>query len=141
MRCGAQRAHANSNCIYKKVGETVKIAFTTNGTDLDAVLNNNFGRAPQFLIVDTENNRCEIIDNTKNIDASQGAGIQSAENIIQFGAQTLICAHCGPKAFRVLAAAEIDVYYSSAKTVTEALQAFNAGELSKALSADVPAHN
>ena len=52
----------------------------------------------------------EIIDNQQNLNAAQGAGIQSAETVVRSGAKVLVSGHCGPKAFRVLAAAGVKVY-------------------------------
>ena len=80
----------------------MKIAITTSGNDLNAPLDSRFGRAPKFLIYDLEAKTFEIIDNEQNLNAAQGAGIQSAQNIARLGAKALVTGHCGPKAFRVL---------------------------------------
>ena len=39
----------------------------------------------------------------------QGAGIQAAQTVIGRGAEALITGFCGPKAFRVLTAAKVQV--------------------------------
>ena len=82
----------------------------------------------------------EVIDNQQNLNAAQGAGIQSAETVIRSGAKALLSGHCGPKAFRVLAAAGVKVYTSDAATVAEALEQFKAGKLEEAGNADVEGH-
>lgn len=48
--------------------------------------------------------------------------------------------HCGPKAFRVLSAAGVKVYDTDQPTVAAALEAFKAGWLKPAESADVEGH-
>lgn len=118
----------------------MKIALTTSGNDLNAPLDQRFGRAPKFLIYDLDANTFEIIDNEQNLNAAQGAGIQSAQNIARLGAKAIITGHCGPKAFRVLAAAGIKIYNTSAVTVTEALSLYRDGKLTEASSADVDGH-
>ncbi|HOU51339.1 MAG: NifB/NifX family molybdenum-iron cluster-binding protein [Smithella sp.] len=118
----------------------MKIAITTSGNDLNAPLDSRFGRAPKFLIYDLEAKTFEVIDNAQNLNAAQGAGIQSAQNIARQGAKALVTGHCGPKAFRVLKSAGIRIYNTSAVTVREALELYLAGKLDESKSADVEGH-
>lgn len=118
----------------------MKIAFSTSGNDLNAPLDSRFGRSPKFLIYDLDGNSFEVVDNEQNLNAAQGAGIQSAQTVARLGAGALITGHCGPKAFRVLIAAGIKIYNTSAATVTEALDQYRSGKLAEAKSADVEGH-
>lgn len=118
----------------------MKIALTTSGDDLHAPLDSRFGRAPKFLIYDLETNTYDVIDNEHNLNAAQGAGIQSAQNIARSGVQALITGHCGPKAFRALQAAGIKIHNTNAATITEALDQYRSGKLTEAQSADVEGH-
>jgi len=118
----------------------MKIAITTSGNDLNAPLDSRFGRAPKFLIYDLETKTFEVMDNAQNLNAAQGAGIQSAQNIVRQGAKALVTGHCGPKAFRVLESAGIKIFNTSAATVKEALELYLAGKLNEAKSADVEGH-
>lgn len=118
----------------------MKIAFTTSGESLDSPLDSRFGRAPKFLIYDLEKAIFEIVDNQQNLNAAQGAGIQSAANVAQAGAGALVTGHCGPKAFKVLAAAGVKVYNTDALTVAGALQRYRDGLLKEASDADVEGH-
>jgi len=118
----------------------VKIAFTTSGETLDVALDSRFGRAPKFLVYDLDADTFEVIDNEENLNAAQGAGIQAAETVARSGAGALVTGHCGPKAFRVLSAAGVKVYNTDAITVAAALDAFRAGTLKSAESADVEGH-
>ncbi len=119
----------------------MKVAFTTSGNDLGAPLDSRFGRAPRFIIYDLESGAFEVIDNEKNLNAAQGAGIQSAEAVVRLGAKSVVTGHCGPKAFRVLSAAGVAIYNTDAPTVGEALERFRAGTLVPARSADVEGHH
>lgn len=118
----------------------MKIAFSTSGNDIEAPLDERFGRAARFLIYDDEGDRVEWIENGQGAEAAQGAGIQAAQAIVRSGAQALVTGHCGPKAFRVLAAAGIHVYLANATTVSKALDAFRAGKLEMAATSDVEGH-
>ncbi len=118
----------------------MKIVITTTGQTLDAPLDRRFGRAAGFFVYDLETEAYSVIDNDQNLQAAQGAGIQAAQTVVNSGAQGLITGHCGPKAFRVLTAANVAVYNCEAATVTEAIELYRSGQLQPAQSADVEGH-
>lgn len=118
----------------------MKVAFTTSGVELDGPLDSRFGRAPRFLVYDLDRDDFMIIDNRQNLNATQGAGIQSAENVARMGVEAVVTGHCGPKAFRVLKAAGIKVMNTDAPTVSQALKLFKAGQIPEATMADVEGH-
>jgi predicted Fe-Mo cluster-binding NifX family protein len=86
----------------KERSSQVKVAFATEGVDLSAPLDSRFGRAAKFLVYNLDTNAFTVIDNQQNLNASQGAGIQSAETVARSGAKAIVTGHCGPKAFRAL---------------------------------------
>ena len=118
----------------------MKIAFTVSGTDLNAPMDSRFGRAAKFLVYDLAAETFEVVDNQQNLNAAQGAGIQSAETVARLGAECLVTGHCGPKAFRVLNAAGIKVYTTEAATAAEALDQYRSGKLTLSTSADKDGH-
>lgn len=118
----------------------MKIALSADGTDLSARLNPRFGRARHFVMVDSETGRLEVFDNEQNLDLPQGAGIQAGQTIVRNGADVLITGNCGPKAFRVLHKANVQVFVGVDGTLQEALDRFNAGELEPAQEANVQGH-
>lgn len=118
----------------------MKIAFTTTGDSPDSPLDPRFGRATGFLVYDTETNAFEAFSNTQNLNAVQGAGIQAAQNLASLGVAALVTGHCGPKAFSVLSRANIKVYNTGLASVSEALKAFQNGEVTAAESADSESH-
>jgi predicted Fe-Mo cluster-binding NifX family protein len=118
----------------------MKIAFTTSGDNPDASMDSRFGRAAKFLIYNLEADTFEIINNSQNLNAAQGAGIQAASTVARSGAKALVTGHCGPKAFHVLSAAGIKVYTADALTVKQALEQFKQGKLQETTSADVESH-
>ena len=118
----------------------MKVAFSASGPALESALDPRFGRAKVFLVVDTETGATEAVDNAQNADAVQGAGIQAAQTVARALVQAVVTGHCGPKAFRVLAAAGIKVFQTDAATVGEALEQYRSGRLQEAVGADVEGH-
>jgi len=118
----------------------MKVAVTSEGTELASPVDPRFGRAKYFVVADLDTEGVETVDNLQNVNAAQGAGIQSAENVSRRGAEAVLTGHCGPNAYRALSAAGIAVYTGAAGTVQDALAAFQAGNLQKADSADVGGH-
>ncbi len=118
----------------------MKIAISCQGNDLNGDIDPRFGRAKGFLVCDTDADTQEYIDNTQNLNAAQGAGIQSAQNVAATGATAVITGHVGPKAFTALDKGSIKVYLVGGGTVSEALSSFKDGKLEAAADADKPGH-
>jgi len=108
---------------------------------LDAPLDARLGRAAVFVLVDSDSGeRLQGIPNQQNKQAASGAGVQAGQTIAAADADAVLCAHCGPKAFRVLHAAGVKVYTGAAGTVADAVAAFNDGRLQLAADANVEGH-
>ena len=117
----------------------MKIAVTSQGKDLDSPVDPRFGRAAYILIVDTRNNEVEVLDNSENVNAFKGAGIQAAVMVSDGGAEVLLTGYCGPNAFKTLNAAGVKVANDVTGTVREALTAYRKGKLTFADGANVEA--
>ena len=118
----------------------MKIAVSATDKNLTSRVDPRFGRAAFFILLDTESGAFEAHDNQQNLNAAQGAGIQAAENVSRLKAEVVLTGHCGPKAFRVLEAAGIQVVVGAEGTVAEALEAFKTGKLKPTPHADVDGH-
>lgn len=118
----------------------MKIAITTTGGDLDAPIDTRFGRAPKFLIYNTDDGTHHVINNTQNLNAAQGAGIQSALTLTCESVDCVITGNCGPKAYATLDAANVAVYICKDGTIREAIERFKSGQLEKAQEANVEGH-
>ncbi len=118
----------------------MKIAIPTSGHDLDAPLDGRLGRAERFLVIDATDLTWEVVDNTAQSQASQGAGIQAAQALIKAGATRVIATHCGPKAFAMFQAAGVEVYQSDAGRLRGILEAFLTGGLPRLSGPDHPGH-
>lgn len=113
---------------------------TSQGTTLEDALDKRFGRARYVLVADTETGEVTVHDNTVNLNAAQGAGIQTAQRVSETGAEALITPNLGPKAFRTLSAAGIRVYLAAGCTGREAMERLQRGELAEPSSANVEGH-
>ena len=118
----------------------MKIAVTAKGTDLASPMDPRFGRAPFILIIDLETMQVEALDNSINVRAFEGAGIQAATMICDRGAEVLLTGYCGPKAFATLEAAEIKVVNDMDGSVLDAVQAFQEGRFSYSDRPNAEAH-
>jgi len=107
--------------IINKKELPMKIALSTVEGRLEAEMDPRFGRAAYFLIVDPENLQFEAIPNP-NVNARGGAGIQSAQLVLEKGAEVVITGSCGPNAFRVLQAAGISIYEGGHGTAKQMIQ-------------------
>lgn len=116
------------------------IAITSTDGTLEGMLDERFGRAQKIIVYDTETKKSKVIDNKLNMNASQGAGIQTAQNIVNAGVKVVLTGHLGPNAYRVLNAAGIEAFSASDMTAMEALKAFEEGKLVKLSGSDVEGH-
>lgn len=114
----------------------MRIAVSVGGTDLKAPVDQRFGRAQAFLIVDPETMEFEHLSNP-NIDAGGGAGISTAQMVADKGVEAVLTGNVGPNAFRVLSAAGVKVYTGASGSVDDAIKSYKQGTLSEAGSANV----
>ncbi|HAR95644.1 MAG TPA: dinitrogenase iron-molybdenum cofactor biosynthesis protein [Deltaproteobacteria bacterium] len=118
----------------------MKVAVTSNDGTLQGAVDERFGRCKKLVVYDIGTKAVEVIDNKANMGMAQGAGIQTAQNVVNAGAKTVISGHFGPKAFQVLKAAGIEIYSVANVTVGEAIQRFEQGQLKRLDGADVDSH-
>ena len=118
----------------------MKLAITSTGMTLDDPMDPRFGRAAYILLVAVDSLAVEAIDNSENVRAFEGAGIQAATTISDRGAEVLLTGYCGPKAFKVLAAADIKVVNDVSGTARQAVADFMAGKFTYSDGANADAH-
>ncbi len=117
----------------------MKIAVSSTGSDIDSQVDSRFGRCSYFIIYDTETEKIESIKN-EGSGAMGGAGVLSAQTIINKGIDILITGNVGPNAFHTLTAGGVKIYGGATGTLKEALEMYNKGELKDLSSASVPPH-
>jgi predicted Fe-Mo cluster-binding NifX family protein len=108
----------------------MKLCITAAGNDLHAATDAAFGRAPWFVLIDTESEAIQSIENT-SAQATQGAGIAAAQSMSEHGVDAVLTGRLGPKAKNALEASGIGMYEGLGKsTIAEALEQFRAGKYS-----------
>ena len=107
----------------------MKICITSQGSTLDAPVEERFGRAPYFMIIDTETGSAEAIEN-KFAGAPGGVGPKAAQLLIARKVAALVSGMVGGNAREVLMAAGIRMYtYRGGGTVKAALEQFTGNKL------------
>lgn len=110
----------------------MKIAVPAEDNFLNSMIDERFGRAKGYLVFESEKKTIEWIDNQKNANASQGAGLKAAQSIIESGAEVLLSYDVGPKAFELLEKNGIMSYRIEKKVmVNEAINLFQQNKLKK----------
>jgi len=118
----------------------MKIAVTAETGNLTSQIDLRFGRAKYLIVVDTDMGDFKAHDNSVNLNAAQGAGIQTGGNIANLGVEAVITGNVGPNAFKTLNAAGVKVFLAGKQTVQEAIDSFKTGKLKEVDKANVAGH-
>ena len=119
-------AHMSKNKV-----KIMKVCFTAKGTTLDALMEERFGRAPYFILVESENGSFEAIKNPY-ADGGGGVGPKAAQVLIANNVKALVSGQVGGNAQEVLAAAGIAMYtYRTGGSVKDALDQFTKNTLAR----------
>jgi len=109
----------------------MKICITAQGATLDTTAEDRFGRAPYFIIVESENGSFEAIQNPY-ADGGGGVGPKAAQILIAHDIKALISGQVGGNAREVLVAAGIAMYtYRAGGSVKDALDQFTKNTLER----------
>jgi len=118
----------------------MKIAITAQGKELSNEIDLRFGRARWIIVVDSETGDFAAHDNVVNLNAVQGAGIQTGQNIANLDVEVVITGNVGPNAFKTLNTAGVKTFLAESQTVQQALDSFRAGTLKEVDGANVEGH-
>jgi predicted Fe-Mo cluster-binding NifX family protein len=109
----------------------MRVGISATGHDLNARVDDRFGRCPWFLVVDSDSLEFTIVEN-RHAEEGMGAGMGAAKDLIDAHVDAVISGQVGPKAYEVLKAGDIDIFLvSGGITVKEALGRLKRGELRK----------
>jgi predicted Fe-Mo cluster-binding NifX family protein len=118
----------------------MKIAVTSTSKDVHSELDTRFGRCANFLVIDTEGNEPEVVDNSK-IASGSGAGIAAAQMLIDRKVDVVITGNVGPNAFQTLEAAGVEIYSNMNGRILDLIDLFIRGELKRSASPNVQGHH
>ncbi len=117
----------------------MRIAISATGPSLDADVDPRFGRCQYFIIVDPETMQYESMENP-SVMAGGGAGISTAQMVVNKEVQAVITGNCGPNAYQVLSAAGIQITTGVSGKIKDAIQAYKSGQLQVASQPTVDTH-
>ena len=97
------------------------ICITSRGETTESQVDPRFGRCAYFVFFDAKSGSFEAVKNP-NIEATGGAGPQSAQLIASKGVKKVLTGQVGPNAVNALAAAGIEIVTGVTGTVKEAIE-------------------
>lgn len=107
----------------------MKIAIPMDEKSLETTVCASFGRAPYFLIYNTETGESLFLDNSAA--ASQGgAGIKASQTLVDNSVNAVLTPRCGQNAEEVLSKAEVRIFKTISGTAQQNIDAFKADKLS-----------
>ncbi len=101
----------------------MNIAIPVNDKDLNSGVCPSFGRAPYFLIYNTETKESDFLENLA-ANSRGGAGIKAAQTIVDRQVSEVILPRCGENAADVLKSADIKLYKTISEEINENIDAF-----------------
>ena len=118
----------------------MRIAIASTGKTLESEIDQRFGRATYFIVIDTETMDFSTFGNDR-IAAEEKAGIGAAKAVAGAGVQSVLTGNCGAHAERVLRNAGVRLYSGVKGAVLEAIEPFQSGKLTEAKGPSVPSHS
>ena len=104
----------------------MKLCIPTNSGGLDDTVNDHFGRAPTYTVIDTETNEVLVV---KNRSEHMGGLGKPPEHIMKTGAGVLICSGLGGRAIDMFAQFDIEIFVGATGTVRNAIDMWKEGKL------------
>ena len=105
------------------------VTIPVDGKVMDAKINRSFGRAPYFLVYDTEKRTGSFLENAAAMSRG-GAGIQASQFVIDQNTDTVIVPMLGKNAADVLKSSGIKLYMASGQSIQDNINNFISGKLS-----------
>lgn len=106
----------------------MKIAFPVSEKSADASIHDSFGRAPYYMIYNTNSKEIDYLDH-RAVVAQGAAGIRAAQVLADQGVKGIITPQCGENAEKLLRNAEVLVYKAIPGTIFENIDAFQNDQL------------
>lgn len=119
--------------------ENVTIAVSSQGPGLKSMLDERFGRCAYFVLVDPDSGEFTAEKNPA-VDAAGGAGVQTAQFLVNRDVKAVLVGNIGPKAFAALNAAGVKVFGGISGTVADAVAMYREGKLNEVSESTVPSH-
>jgi len=99
----------------------MKIFITAQTNEANSKMDSRFGRCRFFHVYDTETKKIQVLENP-GFDAMGGAGIQTANFILDNNANILITGHLGPNANKIIKNSDVKVFMSEKENISEIIE-------------------
>lgn len=109
----------------------MKVAISATGPGMENDMDPRFGRAPYFVIIDSETGEWTAEPN-EAAGASGGAGRSAAALVAGKGATAVVSANFGPNALQSLQAADVTPYQATIGSIQDVYRRWKEGLLSEA---------
>lgn len=108
----------------------MKIAISSEGNNLDSMVDQRFGRCKFFIFLDTDDKENFTVEENQGAIQGHGAGIKAAEQIGEQGAKVVITGALGPNSTNVLSQLNIKSFHASGK-LKDVISDFIEGKLNE----------
>jgi len=109
---------------------SMKICITSNGPNLNSLIDPRFGRCLYFIFIDDKKPDDFRAVQNAGVNAMRGAGIQSAQTVVDQGAEIVITGNVGPNSLGALNASGIKIFQAiPGKKIKDALASFKENQL------------
>lgn len=105
----------------------MRIAFSTNGRDLDSLIDPAFGRCRNFIVVEPVISSFDVVENP-GFGMTSGAGIKAAEMLANLGVDRVVTGSIGPNARPILNSADVETANGSG-TIRDAVENIVSGTI------------
>lgn len=110
----------------------MKICIAAQGNTLDARVEERFGRASYFIVIESETGEHEVLENSFAA-AAGGVGPKAAQILVKHGVEALISGQVGDNARGVLTASGIVMYvFRGGGTVRDVFDLYRKNALERA---------
>ena len=118
----------------------MRLGVSSQETNMDSKVDPYFGRAKSLILIDPESREFTAYDNTQNLNAVQGTGIQAVQNVVSLGAIAVITGNVGVRALAALQAGNVKRYIGANGSVSDAVERSRDGRLRCPDKANVEGH-
>ena len=117
----------------------MKIAVAASRDGMDAEVDPYFGICRYFIIADKDTMEFESVDNSDIMNVGSD-GVSKSKMVIKRGAKAVLAGNCGPKAYKVLAKAGVEVITGISGRVRDAVQDYKSGKFQPSSKNNVDEH-
>ena len=114
----------------------MKIAISSEGSNLHAQVGHRFGGSPYLIIADLDTGNFEVVPTPGSL-GQHGTGVQTIVLAISKDVQAALTGYCSPVARRHLEANGIEIFTGLSGEVGEVLESYKKGEIQKTKAATI----